>query len=197
MAGGPLGDERFAELLERIAAREPAPGGGSAAACALAIAAALAQMAAAFTLARDEYQAKRARIEEIHARAGELRREALKLAERELRSYGGLLEALRLPPSAPSRADRVEQARAEAVASPLALCAAGGEVAELCAELAREGNPNLKGDAVCGALLAEACCWAAGNLVELNLRRAPGDARAVQARTLMEQATEARRRALA
>jgi formiminotetrahydrofolate cyclodeaminase len=195
--GGALADRRFAELLERIAAREPAPGGGSAAACALAIAAALAQMAAAFTLERGEYAAKHPRMAQIHTRAGELRERALELAERELRSYGGLLEALRLPPSEPGRAERVEAARAEAVASPLALCAAASELAQVCAELAREGNRNLKGDAVCGALLAEACCRAAGHLVELNLRRTPDDPRAAQAQALAEQAGEARLQALA
>jgi formiminotetrahydrofolate cyclodeaminase len=41
-------------------------------------------------------------------------------------------------------------------------------VAEIAARLAREGNPNLRGDAVAAALLAEAGARAAAVLVEIN-----------------------------
>jgi formiminotetrahydrofolate cyclodeaminase len=42
-------------------------------------------------------------------------------------------------------------------------------VAEISGRLAREGNPNLRGDAVAAALLAEAGARAAAVLVEINL----------------------------
>ena len=41
---------------------------------------------------------------------------------------------------------------------------------EVAARLAREGNPNLRGDAVAAALLAETGVRAAAVLVEINTR---------------------------
>ena len=51
------------------------------------------------------------------------------------------------------------------------------EVARLASRLAREGNPNLRGDAVTAALLAESGARAAAALVRLNLADAPEDHR--------------------
>ena len=46
-------------------------------------------------------------------------------------------------------------------------------MAELAAELARTGNQNLAGDAIAGALLAEASAQAASRLVAINLTDGP------------------------
>ena len=158
---GPSGfsDRSFGELLDAIAARTPAPGGGSSAACACAVAAALVEMAARFTPDR----------EEPARRAAELRARALELAEIELHAYEPVLEALRLPRDDPERAARIEEARATASESPLAIAGVGAELAELAADIARTGNRNLAGDAIAGALLAEAAAQAAGRLVAINL----------------------------
>lgn len=191
-----LGEQSIDHLLELLAARTPAPGGGSAAACAVAIAAALEQMAAAFTLARDDDATQHPRAGELHAAAGELRAAALGLAERELHSYGGLLDARRLPSDEPGRERRIAEADGEAIASPLELCRCAGAAAELGAELARAGNRNLAGDAICATLLAEAACLAAATLVQLNLSDRPGDERTIEVSALAERARDARRRAL-
>lgn len=107
------------------------------------------------------------------ARAGELRTRALKLAEIELHAYEPVLEALRLPREDPERADRVSAAQTEASKSPLQISRAAAEIAGLAAELATGGNPNLKGDAIAGALLAEAAAQAGARLVAINLTGGP------------------------
>ncbi len=191
-----LAEQSLDRLLEQLAARTPAPGGGSATACAAAMAAALEQMASGFTLAREEYASQHPRAERLHAVAGELRAAALTLAERELHAYGDLLQARRLPEGAPGRDQRIAEAGREAIAAPLELCRCAGGAAELGAELARTGNPNLAGDAICATLLAEAACRAAATLVQLNLGDRPEDERAVEACALAERAHDARRRAL-
>jgi formiminotetrahydrofolate cyclodeaminase len=191
-----LAERSIGRLLEQIAARTPAPGGGSVAACAVAMAAALEQMAAGFALAREEHAAHHPRAEQLHAAAGELRAAALTLAERELHAYGDLLHARRLPEGTPGREQRISRAGEETVAAPLELCRCAGDVAELGAELAREGNPEVAGDAICATLLAEAACRAAEILVRLNLSDRPADERAAQARAVAERAEDARRRAL-
>jgi len=120
-------------------------------------------------------------------RAGELQQRALQLAEVELHAFEPVLEALRLPTDDPERANRVKAAQIEASRSPLEIAGVGAEVAELAAELARGGNPNLTGDATAGALLAAAGAQAAARLVAINLVEGPA----------VDEASELARRALA
>jgi formiminotetrahydrofolate cyclodeaminase len=109
--------------------------------------------------------------EDAFARAGALRTRALELAEIELHAYEPVLEALRLPREDPDRSRRVDEARSAASESPLEVARVAAEVAELAAHIARAGNPNLAGDAIAGALLAEAAAQAAARLVAINLDR--------------------------
>jgi formiminotetrahydrofolate cyclodeaminase len=149
--------------LDAIAARTPAPGGGSTAATATALAASLVEMAASFTGDLDpQFQ-----------RAGELRTRALELAEIEMHAYEPVLDALRLPREDPERAERVSAAQTEASKSPLEIARVAADLAGLAAELATNGNPNLTGDAIAGALLAEAAAQAASRLVAINLTEGP------------------------
>lgn len=149
------------ELLDALAARTPAPGGGTSAAWATAIAAALVEMAAAFAEDAD-----------AAARAAELRMRALELAEQELHSYEPVLEARRLPDEGPGRRERLRGALISAADTPRAIAAAAAEVAELATRLAAGGKPALAGDAETGAALAEAAHAAAQRLAEINLGEA-------------------------
>jgi methenyltetrahydrofolate cyclohydrolase len=140
-------------------------------------------MAAAFTPERvsDADRARAARVR------------ALELAEIELHAYEPVLEALRLPRDDPQRAERVDAARARASESPLAVAGVGAELAELAADLAVTGNQNLAGDAIAGALLAEAAAQAAARLVAINLTDGPA---VVEAAELARRAAAAREVAL-
>jgi hypothetical protein len=69
-------------------------------------------------------------------------------------------------------------------------------VAELAAEAAGTGNRNLRGDAVAGALLAEAACCASSRLADLNLAGRPHDQRRMEASDLTQRALQARLMAL-
>jgi formiminotetrahydrofolate cyclodeaminase len=191
-----LADRSLGQLLEQVAAESPSPGGGSSCALACALAAGLAEMAARFTLARDEYAARHERMAALRARAGELRSRALELAEEELHVYEAVLDALREPEDAPGRAERLDAALSDAADSPLAVARAAAEVAELAAEAARTGNRNLRGDAVAGALLAEAACTAAARLADINLAGRPSDPRRDEASQLPARALQARLMAL-
>jgi hypothetical protein len=52
---------------------------------------------------------------------------------------------------------------------PLEIAGIGAQVAELAAQVAQAGNPNLRGDAVTGAVLAAAAARSAACLVDINV----------------------------
>ena len=175
-----LADRSLAALLEEIAAATPAPGGGSTAAVACALAAALVEMSAG----------------PPHERAAELRARALQLADADLESFAPVLDAQRLPADDERRAERLLAALSAASETPLAVAEVGCEVAELAAELARGGRPSLEGDAAAATLLAEAATRAAARLVELNLAGVPDDVRLRAAGEYAARAWAARETAL-
>jgi formiminotetrahydrofolate cyclodeaminase len=131
--------------------------------------------------------------EESFGRAGRLRTRALELAEVEMHAYEPVLEALRLRRDDPDRDARVDAARTEASRSPLEIARIGAELTELAGELARTGNPNLSGDALAAAVLAEAGVQAAARLVAINLTEGPAVEESSQ---LAQKALAARERAL-
>jgi methenyltetrahydrofolate cyclohydrolase len=184
----------FDALLAEVAAQTPAPGGGSAAAWTLALSAALLEMACAFTLARDGQPESQERVRKVQARARELRADSLAYGQRDLLAFEGVLEAMRLPRADPERAAGIRAALSAAAHSPLQIAGAGAELAELAAELALTGNPNLVGDAAAATLLAEAGCRAAATLVAINLRDAPEDPRIQVGGQLAARALDARGR---
>jgi formiminotetrahydrofolate cyclodeaminase len=175
-----LAEQPLGRFLEEVAEARPAPGGGTSAGCTCALAAALVEMAA--RLARADGH------EDGPERARDLRQRALELAERELISYEAVLAALRLPADDPDRGARVETALTEASGPPLAIAEAAAETALLAVEVGRGSSPSVRGDALTGAVLAEAAAAAAASLVEINLAGRAGEA-------LLDRAREARRRA--
>jgi len=156
------------EFLASLAADTPAPGGGAAIALACAFAAALVEMAG--TLSRDHDAGDR--MPELRARAAAARARAVRLADEDAVAYRKVIAAQRLPVEDPSRPQRVAGALSEAADVPRAIAETAAEVAEMASEVAATGNPNLRGDAHAGALLAEAAAQAAAGLVEINLAAA-------------------------
>jgi len=189
-----LGDRPLGALLDVVAATDPAPGGGTSAAIAAALAAALLEMCAGIELARENPPEEIA--EDVPDRATELRARTLALADQELSSYAGVLDAMRLPADHPERADRLAAALSEASRAPVAIAEAGAEIAGLTAQVAVASNPAVRGDALAGVLIAEAATAAAASLVEINLA-GRDDADLARVRDARRRAQEAREDALA
>jgi formiminotetrahydrofolate cyclodeaminase len=176
-------DQSLHDLLDAVAAQQPAPGGGCTAAWAGAFGAGLVEMAASFTLARPKYAGVHHRMADVRRDAKVLRKRLLELAQADAEVYEPVIAAMRLPERHPLRERKLEDARSKAAEVPLATAEAAAEVAEHAAEAARVGNTHLTGDAITGALLAEAACQSAARLVEINLvgRHDPRQARASEA----------------
>ena len=122
-------------------------------------------------------------------RAVQLQQRAAPLGQRDAAAYAEVLRARGLAQDDPGRADAVREALSRAADVPLEIAEIGLAVLDLAAEVAREGNPNLRGDALTGCLLAQAGVRAAAILVELNLDD-PDDPRRLRAVELSEAADE-------
>jgi formiminotetrahydrofolate cyclodeaminase len=187
MLSAPLGD-----VLGHIASEVQSPAGGSAAAIAVAMGASLTAMCARNS--RDRWAEARGAT----AQAETLRARIEPLAQADAEAYESALAAFRLPellePEVRNATLGVALERAAAI--PLAITEVGADVADLAANLAEKGNPQVRGDAVAGALLAEAGARAAAHLVRINLGATPDDARVVRAEANAEAASRSVRRAL-
>jgi methenyltetrahydrofolate cyclohydrolase len=157
-------DEPVRVFLDQVAARTPAPGGGGAAAVTGAMAAGLVAMAARFS-GRQLPSAG-----DLADQADELRRRAADLADMDARAYTAVLDAGRQPGDDGQRRERTREALLGAAHVPLEIAGIGARVAALAVRVAEAGNPNLRGDAVTGALLAAASARSAACLVDINVR---------------------------
>jgi formiminotetrahydrofolate cyclodeaminase len=169
-------DQPVRGFLDQVAARTPAPGGGVAAAVTGAMAAGLVAMAARFS-ARQLPAAG-----DLADQADKLRLMAAQLADMDARAYATVVEAFRLPGEAgppgeagqrrepQPREARRREALLGAALVPLEIAGIGARVAQLAVRVAEDGNPNLRGDAVTGALLAAASARSAACLVDINVR---------------------------
>ena len=157
-------DEPVRGFLDQLAARTPTPGGGGAAAVTGAMAAGLVAMAARFS-ARHLPAAG-----EVADQADELRRRLAQLADMDARAYAAVLDAGRQPGDDGQRRERTREALLGAAHVPLEIAGIGARVAVMAARLAETGNPNLRGDAVTGAVLAAASARSAARLVDINVR---------------------------
>ena len=109
---------------------------------------------------------------------------AAALAQEDLAVYAAYVEA--------RRAGRdVGAALDEAVRVPLELAALAADVAGLAAELVREGNPRLRGDAATAGFVAAAAARSAAALVAENLADAPDDPHVAQAARYLRAAADA------
>lgn len=161
----PLLDCPVADLLDRLAAKQPAPGGGAAAAITVAMAAGLLGMAARFSTAQLIDSAGRA------AYADRVRGQVAALAEQDAEAYQAVLAAFALPrePDPEVRRRQIRRTLERAARVPTEIAEAASGIATEAAALAVRGNPNLRGDAFTAATLAAAAARAAAELVRLNV----------------------------
>jgi glutamate formiminotransferase/formiminotetrahydrofolate cyclodeaminase len=159
-------------FLEAIASSDPVPGGGSVAAYAGALAAALARMVAALTVGRKKYAAVEGEFAVIASSADALMKRLSGLVQRDADAYSAVAAAYKLPKDGDSgeRVDAIDAALIEAAAVPLDTARACVEVATLAATAASKGNANAVSDAGVAALLAEAACRGAVYNVLINVK---------------------------
>lgn len=174
-----LSDLTVDVLLERLASSDPVPGGGSAAALAGAIGAALVGMVAELTIGRPEYAEHETTIAELRTDAHARRDLLRELAEEDATAYASVIHARRMPkdsqPELEARADALRTAMVDAARVPMRTAVVAAEVLELAERIAPIGNRNAVSDAGVAAQLAAAALRGALLNVRINLPYLPAD----------------------
>jgi formiminotetrahydrofolate cyclodeaminase len=180
-------DLRLGEFLERLAAARRAPGGGSAAAVTVALAAGLVTLAARSS--RNSWSDAIG----VAAQAQALVERVMPLVEADALAWEQAAAAL----EETGGGDEVLERKLEAAAAvPMQIAEAGADAAALAELVADRGDAAYRADAVAAAILAAAGAEAAAHLVAVNLGVREGDERLVRVRRSAEAAAEASRRAL-
>jgi formiminotetrahydrofolate cyclodeaminase len=160
-------------LLDRFAARDPTPGGGSAAALAGALAAALVSMVCAMDKTRSGEGSERARLDTAGAGARDAGERLRSLVDEDTAAYESVMDAYRLPKGSDEEKARRKQAVAAALAHATEVPRRTAEsclaVLRAAAEAAAVGNPNALSDAKTAGALAFAGLLGALENVKINL----------------------------
>ena len=159
-------------FLDSLAAGTPTPGGGSAAAYAGAMAAALAAMVAHVTVGKKKYADVQVRMQEIANEADQLRAILTQAVTQDAQAFEDVMAAMKMPKETSAeqaaRAEAIERATHNAAEVPLEVCRRTVQVLDLLAEVAEIANANAVADAASGAAMATAALQAAGLNVRVN-----------------------------
>ena len=191
----PLAGDAF---LAAVASLDPVPGGGSVAAYAGALGAALTRMIAGLTLGKKKYAAVEAEIATVAASARVLAEKLESLVASDAAAYATVSAAYRMPKTTDAESDARKHAISDALVAasevPLETARACADVADLAAIVALKGNSNAITDAGVAALLAEAGCKGAAYNVRVNVSsledRSRGERLVTEARQQVERAAK-------
>lgn len=159
-------DRPIKEYLADLAAKKPAPGGGSAAALGAAIGTSLMSMVANYTVGKPKYKDVEARAADILLKAGQFGSELELLIDKDVEAYGKLSKGLKECGDDAAKKDALFKM---AIEPPLAVCQISYKCMELCRELADIGNKNLITDTAIAAIMFESAFFSAKFNVYINL----------------------------
>ena len=159
----------LADFVTSVADDTPTPGGGSVAALAGSLGAALAQMVAGLTLGRQKYANVQTAAEGIKTQAEALRQQLKAAITEDAAAFEALMAAFRnkeLDKEAKTAA--IEAATVGAGEVPRHVARLSRDVAQLAQDIAAIGNVNAATDAAVAALMANAAVQAAALNVRVN-----------------------------
>jgi len=172
-----MGDYRSEPLekyLDDLAARLPAPGGGSVVALVAALGVGLLSMVSNFTLGKENYRQSEEEIEKILKRSEDLRKRLTELVDEDIGVYGRVSCAYKLPRTTDKekevRSQAIEKACKDALTVPLEVARSCLEGLGLARRLVEIGNVGLVSDVGVAAGLLEAALKGAEFNVKINLK---------------------------
>lgn len=166
-----ISSESISSYLNRLASREPTPGGGAAAALSAAQAAALTGMVARYTTGA-RYQQHAEPVQQIIRASGQLAAEALTLADEDEQAFRRVIDSYKLPSGTEeekaARSAAVDSALIGAAQVPATLLRLAGRVVDIAAELFPMANPMVISDVAAAAAAARAAATTAQVNIDIN-----------------------------
>ncbi len=156
-------NQSLKSYLDDLAARKPAPGGGSASALAGALGCALLSMSCNFTLGKDKYKNVEPRIKQALKQSEGLRKRLLALVDLDVRAYYKVFKSRKGSPEV------YQRNLISATNVPLEICRLAVSGYKLCPLLAKIANKYLISDVRAGEELLKSCFKSAEFNVIINL----------------------------
>ncbi|MBQ9250178.1 MAG: cyclodeaminase/cyclohydrolase family protein [Oscillospiraceae bacterium] len=176
-----------AAFTEKLASRDPVPGGGGAAALMGALGAALCEMAGNLTVGKKKYAVYEDDLRRMITEADALRQRLLELIDEDARAFVPLSKAYSLPKDSPDYEDTLRFVTINACKAPYEMMESCAKAVTLLEEMQEKCSVLMISDVGCGAIAAKAALEAAAMNVFINTRSLPGDGEAL----LMELKAEA------
>jgi glutamate formiminotransferase/formiminotetrahydrofolate cyclodeaminase len=167
-------DRPMRNYIDKLASGHPEPGGGSAAALAGSLGAALVSMVGNLTSGKEKYRAVQSDIETLLREAEAVRADLQRLVQEDTEAFSAVSDAYKLPKETAEqkkiRSARIQEGlKGAATEVPSQICEKALDVARLSKTAAAIGNVQAVSDAGVAALFAEACAQAAAMNVKINL----------------------------
>jgi glutamate formiminotransferase/formiminotetrahydrofolate cyclodeaminase len=194
------------DFTDEVSRDSPAPGGGSVAALAGALGAALASMVANLTYGREGTEARDAELAHVAEEAQRIKDQLMAAVDADSEAFQGFMDALRLPQGTPDekteRTRKMQEGLKAAVQVPWSTAEASYAAMQLARSVVTHGNPSSLSDGAVGVQIAFAGVRGGLWNVLINLKdvadpayvaekRAACVALLAQARALAEEAADA------
>ncbi len=163
----------IAGFVEQLAAKSPAPGGGSAAALSGAIGAALLVMVCEFTIGKKGFESVGEDLTMVKNSLDDLRHKLLAQVDEDTWAFSRFRVANKLPESTPDeqakKAKEVAESSAQTIEVPRQTMLQCADALSKAHVVVAKGNPNTVSDAATGAEMLLAGLEGAANNVLINL----------------------------
>lgn len=170
---GPLVNLSIADFIDEVSRDTPAPGGGSIAALAGALGAALASMVVNLSVGKGEFDSKYSELCQLAERAQVIKDELIRAIDADTEAFNEVLAGMRMAKDTAEqvalRANVIRAGYRSAAEVPLRTAELCRQVLDICQEAANIGNMAVMSDAGVGALMALAGVQGAIHNVRINL----------------------------
>ena len=168
-----LANLKITEYLEKAAAGTAVPGGGSVAALNASLAAGLTEMVANLTIGKKGYETVEEEMNDIAAKASELRNKLTAAIDRDAEAYSEVMDAFKFPRATDQEKEvrklEIQKAFKHAALVPMEVANLAVKVIDLAGRAVDGGNKNAVTDGVVAAMNARTAALAALYNVKINL----------------------------
>ena len=170
---GPLSSMKINSFLSELASSSPAPGGGSVAALAGSLGAALSSMVCNLTIGKEKYVDVQDEIKAVLFKSEKIRKELIELIDRDTEAFNDVMRAFKMPKETEkqkeTRRKAIQEGYKTAAKVPLETAQTCEKILDIALVVAEKGNTNSVTDAAVSAIMAKAGVESAVLNVKINL----------------------------